>query len=102
MAKLINCTMRQEGKPVFLRRIQVLLIGAVAISAIENSAKRSEKLEADLENRRLAKTSSVQAQPSPKPIAPNKRSPQGHLNFRTHPKEANFLKPNKDLVKTEL
>jgi hypothetical protein len=47
---------KPEGQFLFSRRIQVLLIGVVAISALENSAKRTEILEAQRQNERIAKT----------------------------------------------
>lgn len=63
-----------QQKAMFFRRIQVILIGVIAVSVLEQSAKRDERLQADRANQRIAKTSqrktTTQAiTPQAKPIA---------------------------------
>jgi hypothetical protein len=48
---------RMQQRAMFFRRIQVILIGVIAVSVLEHSAKRDERLQADRANQRIAKTS---------------------------------------------
>lgn len=48
---------KMQQKAMFFRRIQVILIGVIAVSVLEQSAKRDERLQADRANQRIAKTS---------------------------------------------
>ncbi len=41
---------------MFFRRIQIMLMALIAVSALEQSAKQSESLQAALDAKRLAKT----------------------------------------------
>ncbi len=52
---------RMQQKAMFFRRIQVILIGVIAVSVLEQSAKRDEQLQADRANQRIAKTSQRKA-----------------------------------------
>lgn len=54
-------TFRTHQKSMFFRRIQVILIGVIAVSVLEHSAKRNERLEAARANQRIAKTSQRKA-----------------------------------------
>lgn len=50
-----------QQKVMFFRRIQVLLIGVIAVSVLEHSAKRDEQFQADQANQRIAKASQRKA-----------------------------------------
>jgi hypothetical protein len=64
---------RMQQRAMFFRRIQVILIGVIAVSVLEHSAKRDEQLQADRANQRIAKTSqrkTLGQTVAPQPIKP--------------------------------
>jgi hypothetical protein len=81
MAQSTDLKMRQNA--MFFRRIQVILIGVVAVSALEYSAKQSDLLQADRANQRIAKTP-VQKKPSVQSVA----SSQAKTNAKPQAKAA--------------
>ena len=44
---------------MFFRRVQIMLMALIAVSALEQSARQSEDLQASLNTKRLAKTSTA-------------------------------------------
>ncbi len=54
MAKPTDLEMRPNA--MLFRRIQVILIGVIAVSALEYSAKQADQLQADRATQRIAKT----------------------------------------------
>lgn len=41
---------------MFFRRVQIMLMALIAVSALEQSARQSESLQVELDSKRLAKT----------------------------------------------
>ena len=54
---------------MFFRRMQIMLIALIAVSALEQSARQSESLQAALNAKRLAKSSKALL------VSVNRRSP---------------------------
>jgi hypothetical protein len=96
---------RMLQKATFFRRIQVVLIGVIAVSVLEQSAKRDERLQADAlrsvkdhrANQRIAKTSqrkaTAQFVTAPQAQSPQAQSPQAQSSIA--------LKTSKPLIKSD-
>jgi hypothetical protein len=94
-------------KAMFFRRIQVILIGVMAVSALEHSSKRTDQLQADVlrsvkadrANQRADQR--IPAQPAIKTLVPRKASAQSVATEQAipHTKSSIALKSTKALVK---
>jgi hypothetical protein len=100
MANLTEYRTQQKG--MIFRRIQVILIGVIAVSVLEHSAKRDEKLQANRANQRIAATSqrkAVTSQPAKSPAPqPSKSQPSKSQDIQSQSSIA--LKPSKPSIKS--